>query len=550
MKKKALAVALSLLLAMSTVGGLAGCNSTEDSEYYLEISVTDFGYGTEWVYTAAELFQQEDWVQEKYPGLEVEIKPNYLRSEPSDKISGVEVNTVDLFIGASDWSQFNKTARVSGETIRLYEDLSPLMTMTVPGENVTVAEKLNASTYQQFKYYEENGAASDEEGAYSVYCYPTISSTTGILYNEALLSAAGQDVPLTTDELSDACDAIVDAQLTAPSGRTVVPFMFTSRINYWTCMAFLAWWAQYEGVAEYERFYQGIVGDEMSRDIFRQTGRLRALEVIENLIGYRDGNLSPNVSTDVNTLEFVQAQVRFAAGEGVFQINGDWFVTETTEDGGESDLDFSALRMMKYPVISSIVEKLEYRTENDDYMPDDMLAAVVEAVDNGATSYDGVSEADFAKIREARMIKGISQENVGMIPSYATAKEVAKDFLLFLATDKVSEAVANGLGNLTMSFTYDFQEKAPELYNTFSQLRKDVIGIADDYVAQPNSSNYPLVYLGGMKYLHGGATQSERLFTAQNERDRKTAQQIYQEEIDYWSATRWQDLMISCGYGA
>lgn len=30
MKKKALAVALSLLLAMSTVGGLAGCNSNED----------------------------------------------------------------------------------------------------------------------------------------------------------------------------------------------------------------------------------------------------------------------------------------------------------------------------------------------------------------------------------------------------------------------------------------------------------------------------------------------------------------------------------------
>ena len=549
MKKKALAVALSLLLAMSTVGGLAGCNTTEDSEYYLEISVTDFGFGTEWVQRATDLFLQEDWVKEKYPGLEVEIKPNYIRSEPADKISGVEVNTVDLFIGASDWSQFNKTARVSGETIRLYEDLSPLMSATVPGESVTVADKLNESTYRQFKYYESDGAASDETGAYSVYCYPTISSTTGIIYNEELLEAAGEDVPLTTDQLSDACDSIVAAKLTASSGRLVVPFMFTTKINYWTCMAFLRWWAQYEGVTEYEHFYQGIVGDEMSKDIFRQNGRLRALEVIENLIGYRDGSLSPNVSSDVNTLEFVQAQVRFAAGEGVFQLNGDSFVTETTEDGGNTDLDFSALRMMQYPVISSIVEKLEYR-DNGEYMSDDMLAAIVKAIDDGAESYDGVSAADFSRIYEARKLKGISQENVAMIPSYATAKEAAKDFLLFLATDKVAETVGGGLGNLVMEYDYDFESKSPELYSTFSQLRKDTISMSEDYVAQPNGSNYPLVYLGGLYYMHGSATQFERLFTAQNERDRKTAQQLYDEEIEYWNAERWQDLMINCGYGA
>ena len=50
--------------------------------------------------------------------------------------------------------------------------------------------------------------------------------------------------------------------------------------------------------------------------------------------------------------------------------------------------------------------------------------------------------------------------------------------------------------------------------------------------------------------MHGSATQFERLFTAQNERDRKTAQQLYDEEIEYWNAERWQDLMINCGYGA
>lgn len=548
MKKKALAVALSLLLAMSTVGGLAGCNTTEDSEYYLEISVTDFGYGTEWVHRVKDLFVQEDWVQEKYPGLEVEIKPNYIRSEPSDKISGVEVNTVDLFIGASDWSQFNKTARVSGETIRLYEDLSPLMTMTVPGENVTVAEKLNAAVLDEFKYYEDVGAVSDEEGAYSVYCYPTVSSIGGIVYNTRILSEIGQRVPLTTDQFSDVCDAVVAANLTAATGNKVVPLLFTTKINYWTSITFYYWWAQYEGVPEYENFFNGIVGDEMSNRIFEQLGRLRAIEVMEDLLGYRDGRLSPNVSANVNTLEFVQAQVRFAAGEGVFQVNGDWFENETTEDGGEDDLDFSDLAMMRFPVISSIVEKLEYRTENDDYMPDDMLAAVVEAVDNGATSYDGVSEADFARIAEARNLQSVSNENVAMIPSYATAKEVAKDFLLFLATDKATVAIADGTGNFTSSFLYDFETQSPEMYETFSPFRKSVIEIQSNRTVLPYYQGRPLVYLGGLRALSNENQKLEILFTAQNANDRRTAQQIYQNEIDYWTTARWQNVLINAGY--
>lgn len=553
MKKRIATILLTLSLMVTTLGGLVSCGGenggkTDDNQLTLEIGVTDFGYGTAWVQRLADVFVEEDWVKAKYPGLKVEVKPNYTRSEPSNKIDGIESNTIDLFIGASDWSKFNKTDRLNGETIRLYEDLSDIMDMTVPGESVKVSEKLRTGVEDQFKYYEATGSKTDANGKYSIYSFPTVAGVTGIVYNEKILSDIGIDVPLTTNQLSDVCDAIVAANLTAPTGNKVVPFMFTTKINYWTCMAFYRWWAQYEGVENYNNFYEGLYLDEdgllsQGEGVFKQQGRLESLEVIEDLLAYRDGNRSPNVSDTVNTLEFVQAQIRFAAGEGVFQLNGDWFENETeTENKGKTKLYFDQLSMMRYPVISSIVERLE-----DNAMTDETLAKVVAAVDAGATSYEGVSANDFARISEARNINPINIDNVAMIPSYATAKDVAKDFLLFAATEKAAVAIANGTGNFTSSFYYDFEEKSPEMYASFSNMRKEIINIFETSVALPLADTHKLVYLGGLKPLTDNRQKVELLFTSQNAKDRMTAQQIYETEISKWTTEKFNNILTNAG---
>jgi ABC-type glycerol-3-phosphate transport system substrate-binding protein len=65
---------------------------------------------------------------------------------------------------------------------------------------------------------------------------------------------------------------------------------------------------------------------------------------------------------------------------------------------------------------------------------------VVKAVDEGKTSVDGVAAAEFETIKQMR--RYVSTEGYAssaVIPSYANAKEAAKKFLLFLASDEAGQ---------------------------------------------------------------------------------------------------------------
>ena len=265
----------------------------------------------------------------------------------------------------------------------------------------------------------------------------------GMLYNKTLFTELNLTEPNTTNELYELCEKLVDA------GQT--PFIFTSKENYWTCMMFLIWWAQYEGIDDYCNFYQGIVEEDgvksYSKDIFKQTGRLRSLEVIEDLITYP----TDFIHDDVNTLSFTQAQAKFLLRQGAMMPNGDWFETEMTKTA-EQDNITDVFTFMKTPVISSIVETLEDKT-----MSDKTLSDVVAAVDNEQTSYPGVSENDFAAIKAARRLILPVGNHTAMIPAYSTAKEAAKDFLLFLATDKANEVFIKSTNGASMPFDYNIE---------------------------------------------------------------------------------------------
>ncbi len=63
------------------------------------------------------------------------------------------------------------------------------------------------------------------------------------------------------------------------------------QIEYFSNAMFAVWWAQYEGVENYENFYRTRAYDESldayvegSKEIFRQQGRLEALEVMDKLL--------------------------------------------------------------------------------------------------------------------------------------------------------------------------------------------------------------------------------------------------------------------------
>ncbi|MGN1051793.1 MAG: ABC transporter substrate-binding protein [Candidatus Scatosoma sp.] len=527
MKKHVKYLATALAATISATA-LASCKKkVANNENTLEIYAADFGYGYEWLSDAAELFKQQDWVKEKYPELSIPaIRHNSERSYAVDRIQAGDSNTIDLFFsvqsGASVYEQ------TFGNNQAYFADLSDVYAAAVPGENVTVAQKMDDNFLKMNTYTKKDGSAA-------YYSFPWVAGMQGLLYNKTLCDENGVSVPNTTDELAALCDVL--------AAKNVTPFIFTSKENYWTCMLFLIWWAQYEGLENYGNFYQGLVEEDgiktMSVDVFKQTGRLRSLEVIENLIYYPEH--SKNIHADVNTLSFTQAQAKFLLRQGAMMPNGDWFETEMTKTR-ENDGITDVFTFMKTPVISSIVETLENKS-----MTDAQLSAVIAAIDNGEESYAGVSENDFAKIKQARNIVLPVGNHVAMIPGYSTAKDLAKDFLIFLATDTANESFIRSTNGASAPFKYDVEEKNPALYESLPQLQKTRLTLQKNALYMLNENTYAGVYYGGIARFTESRTNVESLFTARNASDRMTAREIYQAEIDHWDTIRWNSVLTNMG---
>ena len=76
--------------------------------------------------------------------------------------------------------------------------------------------------------------------------------------------------------------------------------------------------------------------------------------------------------------------------ESAMMVNGQWLENEVQSYLLTKPQD---LVMIKTPVISSLVKTLENKS-----MTDETLSAVIDAIDEGKSSYAGVSEKDFTRI--------------------------------------------------------------------------------------------------------------------------------------------------------
>ena len=530
--KKAIVLAQALLLAASMT--LAGCKERVSNDAgTLQIYVANFGYGYEWLEELKKEFVKQPWVLEKYPTITEDnlvIEKNSERSYAIDRIMQGSSNTIDLFFSVtSGASNYEKEYR---DGASYFENLEELYNTTIPGETQTIAEKMDENFLTMSTFTRLDGTTT-------YYAFPWVSGMQGLLYNASAFKRAGVEIPRTTDKLIELSAELVE------EGET--PFIFSSKENYWTCTMFLIWWAQYEGLENYSNFYQGIVVDEngkkvMSRDIFAQTGRLRSLQVVEDLIFYPTDNIHENV----NTLSFTQAQARFLLGQGLMMPNGDWFETEMSRTKEEDNIT-DEFTFMPSPIISAITEQL------DTQLTDDELSQVIAKIDEGAASKEDVAsvkeitDGDFAKLYEARkLVLPVGNHNA-YIPSYATAKELAKDFLLFMATDTACNLFIDTTRGASMPFKYDVETEDPELYAGLATLQKDRLKMQQDAIYMLNENTYAGSYYGGIARFSEERTSIESLFTAKNAKDQQTAEQIYQAEIDRWTEDRWRSVLENMG---
>lgn len=518
---------------LGSAGTLASCkggkNDTPDNDQTLEVFVTNAGYGTQWLVDMLNAFKEEDWVKEKYPELEIPGLENGLKDYmdsvtiPADKItSGLGANTADLVISCQPANiQYNaKDSNGNG----YFEELSSVFESEVPGEGVKVKDKMDTVVYDALKVTKSDGTS----GYYSM---PWVRGMTGFFYNETRLYSLIPDaeLPKTTDEFV-ALMKDLNSAIQAQNSKDAA-FLLDSVYLGGTPVV---WWAQYEGYETYSDYWNCVAYDEetdeknYSSDIFRQQGRLEALKVMEQALGAGD-----YVAKISYTDEFMKRQTKLVRGtDAVFTDNGDWIVNEMA-----GTPDMQTMNLLKTPVVSALVDKLT------SVKTDAQLSFVVELVDAeksyedaaaayAEANYGELTKADYERVFEARnMINRMSGHEI-FIPAYATGKEVAKDFLRFMATDKAIRILtAAGEG-----YVSPFNADVSDMYDSFNAIGKTHHDWIKNAVELPSLSSYRSYMFGGLtawgKYSHSLGSAIAPV----NPGARVTAENIYNNIISDYTA--------------
>lgn len=504
-KIKKLALTMATVMSFSTVSALGACTPTKtpDTEDHLEIFLYKAGYGYEWLEEMIDAFQA------KNPNITVSYDGDTLMAYETTIAS--DKNTIDLFIEGGDVSNL---VRKGGEVLKGYD------CVVEPLDDLFASDLGNGQTFED-KMMDYHLPAKINGHYYQV---PWTTGNNGIIYNKTKFDELGVSVPRTTNEMLTLCDTLV--------GEGETPFVFSAATGYWMSLLNI-WYYQYEGTQGVSNFYNGITEDnKLSRDIFLQQGRLEALETLESLIGRDKGY----THTSVNSLNFTQAQAQLILGNGLMQANGEWFESEMKSVQEEDTNDFE-FRMMRTPIISSIIDKLS--TVNDEAT----LLRVIDYIDGKEVDVTGISTADIERVREARFYGVKNGRNNMFIPVYSKAKTLAKEFIKFMASDEAYKIYVKHSEGNQLPFEYDLENDA-ELWNGLSNFQKENYKFKQQMITMDRVANTSLATAGLMFFTKENI---EIYFTAVKDYDRKTALQIYNEDYDYWTVAKFENVLKIAG---
>ena len=229
-------------------------------------------------------------------------------------------------------------------------------------------------------------------------------------------------------------------------------------------------------------------------------------------------------------------------GQGLFMANGDWFDNEMRSfcEGLEEAQGYcDTVKLMKTPVISSIID-------NTDTIADDAeLSALITAIDAGETALQGegydVSQDDFNTVLAARVtVYSIGPGHNAVVPKTAVGKQVAYDFLRYMATDKANRIYIEATGGASLPFDYDCKEKDPELFESLSPMQKERLEYFNDYQAEidilPAPQSFPLILYGGFSAFKSCSdAPGYRFLNGENAGSyASAAEKLFYDDINYW----------------
>lgn len=544
MKRNTLKRVLSVLCATAMViGSLAGCggnggsgtkvdNTVEDTKN-LKIMIMAKGYGLEWLNKMAEAFEA------KNEGVTVTITPVNSSDVMRSDVKNVEYCDTDLYfdIASSAGNALVNEFKQSWDGKQALRDLTYIVDSQIPGEEVTVGEKMNDALLYASMY---EGRTTDDKADDVYYTLPYVTGAMGLYYNETVIdNALGKgnwSVPRTTDELVALCK-----ELKAKGCCIMLP----GALDQWSASLYLSWWAQYEGLDNFHKFFEGVGynstknrEEQNSSLIFEQPGRLAALEASHTLLNNKTGySLTNSAEINVNNLNEYQTRFTLAKNNYALYPCGDWLMQELKNNSTiESD---SVIKMMKTPIISSIINSTDsYSGSADKRLPnikdDKTLAAVVDYVDGNGTLPAGVTEEEAAIIKESRsIVGGKGTDHIVYAPAFSNAKTLADNFLLFMASD---EGIKIFKDNCIGGFApYDYE------YSDLDVTEQSVYDATKNANYVDDFKYNKLFYLGSVTPLQPGTSDTlDGLLCKPNG---MSAQEIFDEFKEVYSSAKWEGVL-------
>ena len=310
--------------------------------------------------------------------------------------------------------------------------LDSVLDMTPNGESKTVGQKYNQEILRGLK---------NADGTTSFLSYG--NGWCGFAYNADIIDGIDFEVPVTTKELEMlTMDLEADEALNAAN---VKPWIFfnANAGGYWS-YPMTVWQAQYDGL---DYYYDNLLmlqnenGESPDPNVLtKKDGRWQALKVAESLI------TPTSVHPESTNTNHTKVQTLLLQGKAVMMPNGSWLLSESSETANDANI-----KMMKVPVISSIIDVLPDKSVGDD----GELAALIRAIDEGDTklrsdnyTYE-VTQADYDYVKEARsLMYNNGAEAYTFIPKYSNAIEGSKEFLKYFYSDAALESFLKHTGSM------------------------------------------------------------------------------------------------------
>ena len=469
-----------IAMSAALVFGLTACNNTDDPSTPGKPGQTA---GTISVHYSAGGFGKEVYnrLSDDYralTGVTVKWLPSYKTGEIQSILqSGQQKNDIVMPLLNMYQSQDSK----------MLEDLTDVYEAIPEGETVAVKDLMNKTLYEYSEARDGKRYQMFANNSVSAFCYNIDT------LNEAF-GAGNWELPRTTDELITIANQL--------KSKKYYAFSSSVSINYYWDYVGTVWWAQYDGQEAYRNYYYGKYYDETSGDyklgpqIAETKGKKYSLETLSTIMSGKNGYMHKLA----DRMGFEEAQAAFLSNgymgddtKCAFMVNGDWLENEMFMWLMNNPQNIA---MMRNPVISKIAEKLTT------VKTDAKLSEVVKAVDEGKTEVAGVSAEDFARVKEARLMCYTATPNYPIgIPANRpeNKKKLAKDFLVYLYSDRAQKIVATELRGLTYPTSYVPDSSVP--VSDFVRSRIEAFG--SDFVPVFPVNASPMAYRGGLGDLPG-----------------------------------------------